>query len=191
MSTLDKRGGRLQVLASPQIDLIMNLRFMSGDSPVDITNQAVVIRLNYQECNETPKENSYSGVITNAIDGRVSVTIPQSYFDTLPDNGFGQVVGYTISRTANGYEADQVGGSIVLNQPNEGGGSTARSDVEVSVENTTIELDTITSLKGDKGDQGDIGPTGPQGLQGDQGDTGPQGPVGPAGTQTWGGTHFT
>ena len=96
--------------------------------------------------------------------------------------------------------------------PFTGGGDSAITSVQVTVDNNTgtpsctasvqdgvLKLDFknlkgAAGAKGDKGDKGDTGPAGPAGAKGETGPAGPKGdtgPQGPAGTDGKDGTSFT
>ena len=149
MTTIDKRGGRFTLHASARLDLKIALRFVNNGSAIDITGQTIRARVSFQEDSETPKENVYTGVITNAGDGRATVTIPKTYYNSLPDNGFDQTFGCTISRENATEEVAQIAGSIVLTGANEGGGSGSSDLVTITVTDTqTIEIGASDGLAG-------------------------------------------
>ena len=57
------------------------------------------------------------------------------------------------------------------------------TQIEINLDQNTIEIELPGGARGLKGDKGDVGPQGPQGIQGIQGERGPQGIQGEQGIQ--------
>lgn len=147
MTVIDKRGGAFTVYFTPVIDLRIALRFVSSSSAIDLTGQSVTAYL-YYENNGPLSEVNYTATVTDAGDGRATVTIPASYFNSLENDGFGETVGILIARNNGTETVEQVGGVIQLTDTEQGGGYSSGNLLTVDVSDLTVEIAATDGLPG-------------------------------------------